>query len=108
MSDTLTYGGRIPRYVLPPMPDDLPCIIDYRMASGLVKHALPREPVRYVGGNGNTNACIVCPRIPYGCTGWRVGPDDPWRPMDELPAAWMPLLMRRRGTPHDPRRHVGE
>jgi hypothetical protein len=26
--------------------------------------------------------------IPYGATGWRTLPADPWRPLAELPREW--------------------
>ncbi len=83
-------------------PADLPEILEYRLGVVLIR-ALPRRPVFYVGSSGKTNATEVCPRIPHGATGWRLTTEEEWKPLDTLPAAWMPFLNRERGTQMDPR-----
>lgn len=83
-------------------PDDLPAILEYRLGPVLIR-ALPRRPVAFVGSSGKTNATDICPQIPYGATGWRLVTEEEWRPLETLPASWMPFLNRERGTQHDPR-----
>jgi hypothetical protein len=51
-------------------PDDLPWILEYRVGS-TVRTTLPRRSVAYVASSGVTDAPIVCPQIPVGCSGWR-------------------------------------
>jgi len=91
-------------------PDDLPEILFYRL--GTATHpvslpTLPRRPVRYVSSNGQTDAAIVCPRIPYGAQSWRIDPEDEWQPLDTIPKHWLPFLNRERGTEMDPRPKIG-
>lgn len=105
MTDLHNNGSDRAPYVLPPMPDGLPWIIFYRLGD-LVKSALPRTPVMFVGSNGGTNAAIVCPQIPSGATGWQLAGETLWKPLRDLPPEWLPFLNRRRGTRHDPRRRL--
>jgi hypothetical protein len=84
-------------------PDDLPWMIEYR-CGGTVRTALPRRPVEAVSTSGDTNARIVCPTIPHGCTGWRLPGNLCWRKLESLPPHWLPFLNRERGTWLDPRR----
>jgi hypothetical protein len=83
-------------------PEDLPWMIEYRVGS-TVRITLPRVPVHYVSSSGSTDAAIVCPRIPLGCTGWRRAGELAWRSLKDVPRAWMPFLDRERGTEMDPR-----
>jgi hypothetical protein len=75
-------------------PDSLPWMIEWRVGK-VVLTSLPRRAVESISSSGDTNADIVRPQIPMGCTGWRL-PDEPeWRKMGELPKEWMPFLNRR-------------
>jgi hypothetical protein len=69
---------------------------------GVILTALPRRPVRIKGSNGESDAAVVRPRIPYGATAWSVD-GETWRPLHELPNHWMPFLNRQRGTEMDAR-----
>jgi hypothetical protein len=64
---------------------------------------LCRQPVRFVGSSGTTNAATICPRIPSGCDGWRRAGENDWRELKTIPPHWMPFLNRERGTELDPR-----
>jgi hypothetical protein len=75
------------------MPDDLPGILYYRVGC-TVRATLPRRPVSYVGSSGATDAAQVCPNIPHGADAWREEPAGAWRPLKELPPAWLPWLNR--------------
>ena len=86
-------------------PADLPEIIQYRTGK-ITRTSLCRRPVRYIGTSGCTDAALVCPRIPIGADAWRVQSSDQWRPLSELPEAWLPFLNRERGTEMDPRPKV--
>ena len=83
-------------------PPDLPHLLQYKTGN-VIRITMPRRAVEFVGGSGATNAMQVCPTIPLGATGWRVKDGEPWKPLAELPKEWLPFLMRRRGTAHDPR-----
>lgn len=77
------------------MPDDLPSILWYRLRSHLAQvSALPRRKVESRGSSGITNVNDVRPSIPYGADGWRADPNEAWRPLSDLPAAWLPFLNR--------------
>jgi hypothetical protein len=76
-------------------------MVSYRVGDMII-HALPRRPVQGVGGNGQTDAAVVTPQIPVGADAWRDG--NEWRPLSEIPPAWMPFLNRERGGPMDPRK----
>ncbi len=82
-------------------PPDLPWIVEYRVGC-TVRGALPRRRVESISSSGETNARIVCPTIPYGADAWRVAGGD-WQPLESIPEAWRPFLMRQRGTLMDPR-----
>ena len=88
-------------------PDDLPIILEYRLGtypSGVCTVvALPRTPVKFLSTSGNTNAHDVCPKIPFGCTGWKRMGDLEWKPVSELPESWLPFLNRKRPSEMDPR-----
>lgn len=86
-------------------PEDLPEILYWRMGE-CVKPTLCRRPVSYQASSGRTDAPEVCPQIPYGADGWRLSDDEPWRPLSELPQAWLPFLNRPRGSEMDPRPKV--
>lgn len=96
---------------LPEMPKDLPEVLVYRLSwskfykSWITLATYPHRPVKFISSSGNTNASTVRPRIPHGCTAWRLltDPPDLWRKLDSLPSSWMPFLQRERGTLHDPR-----
>lgn len=83
-------------------PNDLPGILHYRVGNTVIV-TLPRKPVQFVGSGGSTTAATVCPRIPYGCSGWRRVSETEWRGIDTLPVAWLPYLNRERGSEMDPR-----
>ena len=84
-------------------PDDLPEIMEYLTRSGTAIYTLPRTPVETISSSGKTNACYVCPEIPYGAIGWRRVWEKEWHVMEDIPAEWMPFLQRERGTQMDPR-----
>jgi len=90
-------------------PDDLPLVVVYRLGSypdrdrklaPITKCTYPRRPVVSISTSGNTDAAMICPRIPHGCTGWRLLTDaeDDWKPVEALPPHWLPFLNRERGT----------
>ena len=83
-------------------PDDLPFILEYRCGK-TVRITLPRRPVSFVSTSGKSDAPLVCPQIPLGCSGWRRAGESEWRLMKDLPQAWMPLLERQRPSVMDPR-----
>jgi hypothetical protein len=83
-------------------PDDLPHMLEYRLEYAVVT-TLCRTPVRSISTSGDTNARIVKPRIPLGCTGWRKVGETTWRPLDTIPPNWMPFLNRERPSEMDPR-----
>jgi len=93
-------------------PDDLPHMLEYRLGGVIVGGrmtrivvlpCLPRRPVRYIGTSGKTDAAHVVPRIPVGCTGWRLVGETGWRRLQDLPEHWLPFLDRKRETELDPR-----
>lgn len=97
---------------IPEFPDDLPWVVVYRLGMSrghdgepcpIVKSTLPRRPVSFIGSSGNTDAAMVCPTIPHGCTGWKLLGETEWKPISELPPHWLPFLQRERGTAHDSR-----
>jgi hypothetical protein len=83
-------------------PDDLPWMIEYQVGT-VVLTTLPRRPVSFRGSSGTTDANVIHPRIPVGCTAWRPAGEMAWRPLLEIPRHWLPFLQRERGTPMDPR-----
>lgn len=95
-------------------PDDLPLVIEYRLgpvsdAAGnevyISKCTYPFRSVSYISTSGKTDACMVCPRIPYGASGWRPLRQGEFRPMKDIPKHWLPFLQRERQTEMDPRPH---
>ena len=73
-------------------PDDLPHVLYYRMRTErVILTALPRKPVRPRGTNGESDAALVRPRIPYGATAWSTDVIT-WRPLAELPKHWLPFV----------------
>jgi hypothetical protein len=89
------------------IPDDLPCIIEYRCGC-TVRLALPRMPVEAQGSSGKTNQANVCPQIPVGADAWRKVTEAAWRPLHTIPRHWMPFLDRARPGPMDQRKPVQE
>lgn len=92
-------------------PADLPEVLIYRLSysryykAWIVLPTYPKRPVATISSSGNTDANRIRPRIPFGCTGWRLLTDPPgqWRQLDSIPSCWMPFLNRERGSPMDPR-----
>lgn len=84
------------------LPDDLPGMIEYKVGT-MTLTTLPRRPVQSVGTSGDTDADIVRPMIPYGCTGWRLPQEPDWNPLSSIPAHWMPFLNRKRPSEIDMR-----
>lgn len=76
-------------------PADLPHYLEYCVGKQVFP-TLPRREIENV--NGVTNARVVHPRIPVGCTGWRRPPQREWKPLAELPPEWLPFL--ERGNDH--------
>jgi hypothetical protein len=89
------------------IPPDLPYLIYYQLDFAVLT-AFPRRPVVYVGSSGTTDAAQVNPQIPYGTRAWRLAITEPWRPLAELPKAWMPFLERKRPSEMDPRPAPGQ
>lgn len=88
-------------------PPDLPNILEYRCGD-TIRTTLPRRPVESVSTSGKTTAAIVCPQIPYGCTGWRKVGEEAWRMLDTIPASWKPFLQRERPSAMDFRPMKGQ
>jgi hypothetical protein len=86
-------------------PPDLPWMLEYRVGATVIM-TLPRRPVFFISSSGATDAAIVHPQIPYGCTGWRRVGEEAWRALETLPDHWRPFLQRERGTELDPRHKI--